>query len=986
MKSKGNSPKRLSIMTTNADVLTKDKLAELRRDAKNEKPDIIAVSEVKPKNYEKMRTLAEYKIKGYLPEPLNIDNKVVGRGMLVYINEALSYTRIPLDKSLAKNENPDEAIAIEIKLKGDKKLLFCAFYRSPSCLPENDKKLRNMIRKLSNGFDFALKCFVGDGNYPDINWETCTTNNNKIDDAFEFIECLRDSYLHQHVTKPTRARGSNTPHVLDLVMTDDDRNVEKLSIGAPLGRSDHAVITFDLVCEPEEPPPKIIPQYDKADYEGMKDMLDIDWKQILDQHQGDVNSQWTVFEQKYKEAEERFVPRKIVHTGKKTFSHPLDRKTLEKKRKKYHLWKRFLETADGEIYTEYRRCSNQLRALTRKCGISHEKNLASKAKTQPKYVWQHINNLRSVKSNIPDLYMSDDEDPNNMAKTDKEKADRLAEFFSSVMTHETDGVWDLANKPEIKHELEIEITEAKVMKKLNKLNPSKSPGPDTIHPRVLKELKEVIVVPLTIIFRTSLETSTLPDTWKIAHISAIFKKKDKNVAGNYRPVSLTSVVCKLMESIIRDSLVDYMKKNALFTNKQFGFIGGRSTVLQLLKCLDRWTDILDRGGVVDVVYCDFQKAFDTVPHKRLLHVLNHYGVTDPILGWIQAFLSDRKHRVLVNGVPSSWHDVISGIPQGSVLGPVLFVIFINTIVDVIEYVDSALFADDTKLSEGIFSSDDSLPLQIDLNNIGDWSDDSLLRFHPGKMIAMRLALAFKSYDLDPPYYSMKGTHIKVVKEETDLGVVIDDNLTFHSHMQTKISKANSIMGLIRRSFQYLDKDMFKMLFTALVRPHVEYANAVWAPSLKKDIEAVENVQRRATKYLPGLQDLSYEQRLRLLDLPTLRYRRYRGDMIECFKITHDLYDPAASAGLLPMAPPSTLRRHDYHIEKQDYKYDLRKNFFSLRVTNQWNNLPDQVVAAKTVRCFEGLLDRMWKANAPEVLYDFECDLTGITSSRTVRYY
>ena len=131
-------------------------------------------------------------------------------------------------------------------------------------------------------------------------------------------------------------------------------------------------------------------------------------------------------------------------------------------------------------------------------------------------------------------------------------------------------------------------------------------------------------------------------------------------------------------------LVDYMKKS-LFSNKQFGFIQGRSTVLQMLKVLDKWTEILDQGGCVDVVYCDFMKAFDTVPHARLAKVLDHYGIQDPILSWIQAFLSGRKQRVLVNGVASSWHDVISGIPQGSVLGPILFVIFINTMVDVIEF-------------------------------------------------------------------------------------------------------------------------------------------------------------------------------------------------------------------------------------------------------------------------------------------------------------
>ena len=222
------------------------------------------------------------------------------------------------------------------------------------------------------------------------------------------------------------------------------------------------------------------------------------------------------------------------------------------------------------------------------------------------------------------------------------------------------------------------------------------------------------------------------------------------MAGNYRPVSLTSVVCKLLESLIRDALVTYMKQNGLFSNKQFGFITGRSTTLQLLKVLDRWTEILDSGGYVDVIYCDFKKAFDTVPHKRLVNVLKYHSIQDPVLSWIEAFLKDRKQRVLINGAPSTWHDVISGIPQGSVLGPVLYVAYINTLADAVTDSEVYMFADDTKMFKGIFGEDDELKLQQDLNQIHNWSQDSLMQYHPEKTSAMRITTNRR--ELPPPEY------------------------------------------------------------------------------------------------------------------------------------------------------------------------------------------------------------------------------------------
>ena len=639
-----------------------------------------------------------------------------------------------------------------------------------------------------------------------------------------------------------------------------------------------------------------------------------------------------------------------------------------------------METEDGKIFTEYRRCSNQLRRLTRKATKLYEQNISKQAKGNPKAFWRYVGSKTNMKSKIPDLYATDDNNPDLMTKDDKGKADRLGDFFSSVFTNEPDGGWNLPNKPEIKHKLKLlltHVTEENLAKKLKKLKISKSPGPDGIHPRVINELKDTLVKPLLIIFQTSVRTSTVPSAWKDAAISAIHKKGDRHAAGNYRPVSLTSIACKILESFIRDAIIRYMRENGLISRKQFGFLTGRSTVLQLLKVIDSWTEILDRGGCVDVIYCDFMKAFDTVPHHRLINVLEYYGIDDPILSWIKDFLTDRRQKVVINGVASKWHQVTSGIPQGSVLGPVLFVVYINTMVEESGVSDVYLYADDTKIFNEIHCQQDIDDLQQDLNRLFNWTKESLLKFHPDKCVSMRIGT---KPDLRAEY-SMDDKILSSSTEEKDLGVFIDSKLSFDKHISTKVTKATTLVNLIRRSFEYLDKGMFKMLFTSIVRPHLEYANSVWNPHLQKHITALENVQRRASKLIPGMRDLSYEARLRSVGLPTLAYRRYRGDMIEMFKLTHGLYDTQVVEDFLDLKP-SRARGHKYNVYKRGCRLNVRKFSFKLRVTDQWNNLPEHVVTATSLNCFKARLDKWWKGS--DIMFNPDTKIHEVTSARSSR--
>ena len=497
-----------------------------------------------------------------------------------------------------------------------------------------------------------------------------------------------------------------------------------------------------------------------------------------------------------------------------------------------------------------------------------------------------------------------DNDGETLTKNDGEKAEVLSELFSSVFTREPDtNVPTLEPKSFYETLDAIMITKQEVKKKLDKVKIDKSQGPDDVHPRILRELGDEISEALAEIYNTSLTQGRLPNIWGKKQVTAIFKKGSRKEACNYRPISLTSISCKILESIIRERIMNQLKTNRLLSDRQYGFIGGRSTVLQMLKVLDRWTATLDRGGQVDILYLDFMKAFDTVPFRRLINKLGSYGIGGKVLAWIKAFRSGRSQRVSVHRSFSSWMEVLSGIPQGSVLGPLLFVLYINDLPDGLVS-EVLMFADDTKVYREIKDDTDRKTLQSDIDALQEWSNRWLLRFHPQKCKVMTVT---RHTEPEQRSYTMKKTvngidedHIvDRVKMEKDLGLAVDTRLTFEKHISDKVNKANQMMGLVRRSFIFMDHDNFRWLYKAIVRPHLEYINSVWSPMRKKDINTIENVQRRVTKMIPGLKDLNYPQRLRALKLPTLVYRRLRGDMIETYKVIRKVYDTEA-APIMPM--------------------------------------------------------------------------------------
>ena len=698
----------------------------------------------------------------------------------------------------------------------------------------------------------------------------------------------------------------------------------------------------------------------------MSDLKSTNWKEnfIRDAKNKSVEELWGQLKNRLLDLRNKHVPIQKIDgtpTWKSKSSIPID-ETLQNAIKEKKICDRKRSANKGsrtaiEQRMKFTKANNKVRRLMRKAKRKFERDIAKKAKSNPKSFWSFIRSRLKTKAGVGPL-LADNADKTSTKFDDNDKANILQNQFCSVFTKEPDGT--LPHFPKRTDEIVsmLSVSEIMVYNVIKELNLGKSFGPDEMHPRFLFELKDEISKPLAFIFEQTLQQGSLPIDWRNAFVSPIFKKGAKNKAENYRPISLTSIVCKIMEKIIKDTVLKHLVDNNLLSAKQFGFLSGRSTVTQLLKFLNECAEKVAKGEVVDTIYMDFAKAFDKVPHRRLLKKLEAYGISGNILQWIKAFLMEREQIVVVNGEKSKPGIVLSGVPQGSVLGPILFLIYIN---DLPENVKSTtfLFADDTKIARTVKTSDDASLLQEDLNALADWSKRWLLEFNAEKCHVLTIGkienITFTQK------YEINGQELEHMFEEKDLGVTIDHELTFDEHIHLKVKKANAMMGLIRRSFSFLDKDLFRMLFTSFVRPHLEYAQATWAPFLAKHVNLIENVQKRATRLVDGFKDLEYSERLRNLQLPTLAHRRHRGDMIEVWK-HFNVYDRATlSTSFQPKHRTSRAHKFQlFHQRSKDGVRGVQHNSFYHRVTDAWNDLPGDVVASTTMDNFKNKIDEHWK--------------------------
>ena len=944
-------------MYTNADQLP-NKMSELELLINQENYDVIAITEVLPKRN-------DHHIQSFVLEGYSCLSNTKGRGVSLFIKEGIEVTRITEIEDIFT-----PSVFCKMSLSKEYSIILGLVYRSPSCSDEENTKLNSMIDQSLRKFGKEKYVLLGDFNYPEIDWisETCTRREDHP--AHKFFDTIQQHFLHQLVKEPTHHRAMQTPTTIDLVITNEEDLIDNIHYLPPLGKSHHSVLAYEINCEISKQVSTTVKfLVDKGDYDKMREFVrEIDWNQLLTSEKN-VDEYWREIQNVINTAKEKYIPTKKIGTNNKRRTFAAPQTLLDKIREKRRAFKMFKKYPTTENHNRYARARNQVKWESRKAEKARETKLAKDAKANPKSFFSYVARKTKPKEAVSSLRT----ESGQVLQTDKEKAEELNRFFASVFTQEPAGTPPNFNTRTKEVVNWVSITEEQMGKALKKLNHAKSPGPDDLHPKILKELAEELAKPLTILFNKSISESKIPTEWKQAEVRPIFKKGDKACAGNYRPVSLTSVVCKIFEGFIRDELYNHIIRSNLLCQDQYGFTKGRSCTTQLLVTIHEWMTELDKDNPVDAIYLDLRKAFDTVPHKRLLHKLEGYGIKGHLLNWIHDFLSNRTQYVSVNGNCSDEIRVTSGVPQGSVLGPTLFIYYINDMPDGIDC-DMKIFADDTKVYSKITNDDDYRKLQESLRKLVQWTEDWLVKFNCDKCKVLHMGRQNPKHE-----YRMTeeqdGNVLQTTEGEKDLGVTVDPELTFDQHISEKVKKANSISGLLMRTITYKTKEIMVPLFKALVRPILEYANAVWNPYLRKHIDLIEGVQRRFTKKMIGMENLEYEDRLKRLHLPSLEYRRTRGDMIEVYKIMHEYYDPSTTSTLFSCPtndytstnnpetqsnPSMSTRGHDYKLTKHRRNKRNFQESFTNRTINLWNNLPKEAVYAKSLNSFKNQLDKSLK--------------------------
>ena len=936
----------LKCLYTNTDFL-KNKLDLIEIYAHANNIDIIAITEIN----DKFATKEEVNDTNFfLPGYTSFQNNS-GRGVLLLIREGIKASRIN------EYETFSPSIFCRISTTQNDHFVFGLIYRSPNKDTNlaTTEEVANQINKVAEkliGSNEKL-IIVGDFNYPEINWkeEVCKGSENHY--ANKFLTCIHQNFLSQHVEEPTHHRGEQTPTLIDLVISNDQHFVTNLYQDQPFGNSHHQTINFKIDIPRKTANIVHTDKYvlNKGDYNGMRTQIkEVNWEEELKGLE-DVDSCWELIVQKINAATDKFVPKKRHrnHQVRRSFIAPPSLlTTIQLKRKAYKIYKAHPTSLNYEAYATLR---NQVNNEVKQTKMSREVKLAKEAKSNPKAIYQYVSARTKPRETIPELSTPD----GTYTKGDQQKSEVLNTFFGSVFTQEMDDQMPECNYDVQKEIHHIEVSTNEIANILKSLKPNKSPGPDCIHPKILKEMAEELAVPFKILFDLTMKVGKIPSDWKSAEVRPIFKKGSKSSPDNYRPVSLTSVVCKVFEKIIRDALCCHMKENNILSPDQFGFCQGRSCVTQLLVTINDWMFSLDNHVPVDAAYLDFSKAFDSVPHKRLLHKLSSYGIKGNVLNWVSDFLGDRTQFVSINDKKSSPIPVTSGVPQGSVLGPTLFIYYINDLPDSTDQI-VRLFADDSKVYSEIKSQEDINKLQKGIDDMVSWSEKWLMRFNSKKCKILHLGKNNPNHT----YHMKEGNDINPLAAtecEKDLGVNVDPLLNFDQHINQVCKKARSISGLLMRTMTCRNWDIMVPLFKALIRPHLEYANPVWSPYKAKYIKQIEQIQRDFTRHVYGMKNLEYAQRLRCLKLPSLQYRRFRGDLIEVFKLTHDLYDPQTTKSLLTSAIFPFTRCHNYKLHKLRTNTVQYKQFFTNRVVDSWNNLPHAIVNAESVNSFKNLVDK-----------------------------
>ena len=566
----------------------------------------------------------------------------------------------------------------------------------------------------------------------------------------------------------------------------------------------------------------------------------------------------------------------------------------------------------------------------------------------PKQLWKGVNLIRgkgSKTTNITSLEVEKE-----TVTGDKNIAEALNSFFVNVGPSLSKELPESQNTyaDYLQYSTQIaltfdEVSENDTLKLLCNLKESKSTGPDKINARLVKDSAEVICPTLTKIFNSSLQQGIFPEALKNATISPIYKNGDKSYCSNYRPISVLSNVAKILEKIVYNQLISYIKENNILTNSQFGFRKSHSTTTSLLKSTNKWLFNIDKGLINGVLFLDLRKAFDTVDHKILIDKLKLYGIAGNTLNWFISYLDKRYQTCKVNNVRSSRKLIECGVPQGSNLGPLLFLLYVNDLPNCLDQAEPSMFADDTNISTSAGSVEKlETQLNIELDKIYRWLVANRLTLNVSKTEYMIIGSRHKLGKIDKdPVIKIGSETVNRVHTSKSLGVIIDDKLKWEDQIDSISKKVSRGIGAIKLIKPYVPKKCLSQVYNALVQPYFDYCSLVWQ-NCKLELQSkLQKLQNRAARIITGDNwEIRSKDALNKLNWLPLNQRRLTDTLLFMRKIFKDEVPISISDQFqLSVNEQYNLRSNCTMLKLAKPRTNTLKRSFSYHAAKTWNKLP-----------------------------------------------
>ena len=864
-------------------------------------------------------------------------------GLCLYIHSSLTAQRCPQFE-----DSNHEFISLRLILPSSSKIVFF-IYRSPSANSNIFSVISDQIDKALIAHPNTEIVVAGDFNIHHNEWLTHSTFTDAPGIAAFNLSISHN--LTQLINFPTRIpdRQGDKSNTLDLFLTShpDHYNISCVS---PLGSSDHVVVnctqTTTSVTQPKHIVQHRICHYKSADWEGLNKHLSTQtWKSIIT---ADIDNSVSKLTHTIQTAMANFIPNKkfIRKSNSAPWFNQACKTAISQRNHYFHMYKSEPTEENRKAFEQARSTSQRIIRQAKSSYAELFQDKISQCKVGDKTFWKLTNQIQKSKhkSAIPSLV-----EGNQVLTDGKDKANLLCSLFANISTLDDQG----EEPPRFSERTEKKLPQIRIFPKcvrraLQKLDISKAAGPDGIPAIVLKQCSRSLAAPLSRLFNFSLKSGHFPNVWKEARVQPAFKKGDHSCPSNYRPISLLPIMSKVFESLVNNRIVHHLESNQLLCDAQYGFRSQRSTADLLSLASDMWSKSLDDWGESRVVSLDISKAFDRVWHKGLLHKLPSYGICGTTLQWISSYLSCREISVVVEGTSSEKQAINAGVPQGSVLGPTLFLLYINDLPDQIQ-ADTFIFADDTMLSHSTHFKSQSESSRLleekratsaailnnDLASIAEWGKKWLVAFNPTKTQTINISLK-RSQELPP--LVMSDVQLENADSLHLLGMDISNKLSWTNHVACIAKRASQRLGALYRIRSYLTKESILYLYKTQIRPILEYCSHLWSRSTASGSALLDRIQRRVTNLIgpelsQKLEPLSHRRDVSSL---TLFYRYHSG---LCSSKLHRSVPPLKQ---MKRQLRSADTNHKLTLEVDRCRTAHHLNSFFPQTTKLWNSLPADI--------------------------------------------